>query len=111
MHASRGPAAAAREDMLGLSERLGRALQGLPEELHAVRRRQLHFVTSPLPALRGTSWLPRLLGSWRSPRKILHVQTSEGVAPLRTLPRGDEPECSLVYVLTHPTAQRAPAGP
>ena len=73
-------AAAAWEDMLGLAERLGKVLQGLPEELRTVRRRQLHFATSPLRALRGTSWLPGMLGSWRSPRKILHVQTSGGAA-------------------------------
>jgi hypothetical protein len=84
VHALRDPAAAAREDMLGLAERLGRVLQGLPEELRRVRRRQLHFATSSLPALRGSSWLPRLLGSWRSPRRILHVQTTEGAAIVRT---------------------------
>lgn len=77
-------AAAAREDMLGLAERLGKVLQGLPEELRTARWRQLHFATSPLPALQGSSWLPRLLGSWCSPRRVLRVQTSEGTALLRT---------------------------
>lgn len=70
--------------MLGLAERIGKALQGFPEELRAVRRRQLHFATAPLPSLQGDSWLPRLLDSWRSPRRVLRVQTSEGVTVLHS---------------------------
>lgn len=64
--------------MLGLAARLGEALQGFSQELRAVRRRQLHFATTPLPSLEETSWLPRLLHQWRSPRKIVTLQNTNG---------------------------------
>lgn len=64
--------------MLGLAARLGEALQGFPEELRAIRRRQLRFATAPLPSLRGSSWLPQLLEQWRSPRRILSLETTTG---------------------------------
>jgi len=60
----------------GLATRMGAALQAFPPELQGVRRRQLHFETQPVPAMRN--WLPALLAQWRSPRKTLRVETTAG---------------------------------
>lgn len=62
--------------MTGLAARMGAALQAFPPELQGVRRRQLHFETQPVPAMRN--WLPALLAQWRSPRKTLRVETTAG---------------------------------
>lgn len=78
-------AASAEEDVTALAARLGAALQRFPPELQAARRRQLHFVTQPLPAMRPHNWLPAVLAQWRSPRKTLLVEAVPGESFLAVL--------------------------
>lgn len=68
----------AKKDMLDLAARMGAQLKQLPAELRSLRERQLHFVTAPVPSLRGGGWLPRLLAQWRSQRRILRAETKSG---------------------------------